>query len=82
MYVINCKYTISSIVQITELQRGISGTKKLSSETQRILKKLMTDKFAATYTWIASRGGKLAFPKSWLKQIIFGMLSCIFHNRN
>ncbi|XP_035700765.1 uncharacterized protein LOC118433185 [Folsomia candida] len=68
----------SKATLIVELQRGISGTKKLSNVTQRILKKLLTDKLASSYNWIGSRGGKLPFSKSFMKQIIFVKRALVF----
>ncbi|OXA45107.1 hypothetical protein Fcan01_20133 [Folsomia candida] len=64
----------SRITLITELQKGIRATKDVKIATQRILAKLLTDKYASSYNWIGSRGPKSPFSKSWMKHIIYGKL--------
>ncbi|XP_035713799.1 uncharacterized protein LOC118438123 [Folsomia candida] len=61
----------SRITLITELQKGIRATKDVKIATQRILAKLLTDKYASSYNWIGSRGPKSPFSKSWMKHIIY-----------
>lgn len=65
-------YSRISYFQTKQLQQGIKGTRKVKSATHRILTKLLTDKFASSYNWIGSRGGKTAFSKCWIKKLLFG----------
>ena len=60
-----------SIIKVNYLKSR--GGKNVSDCTRRILRGFVADSLAVQYSWKGSRGGKVGFRDSWMKNIVIGI---------